>query len=157
MMKTLDQTKPRSVASRSGMRGRTKSKTFEGIRQRGNKSFRINYKDAEGYRQWQTLTAKEGVLSIEDAAKVRRQRMADVDRGMPVSSKSNTVKFEELAADVVNDYLVNAYNSVDDIEARYPPHLLPVFGKPAEAHEIGARTGTRFPKLHALLNRGMEI
>jgi integrase len=110
------------------MRKKGKSQKFEGVRQRGTQSFRINYKDAEGCRRWETLTAKDGVLSVEDAAKVRRQRMADVDRGIPVSSKANTVKFEELAADVVNDYLVNAHSSVSDIEARYRLHLLPVFG-----------------------------
>ena len=35
---------------------------------------------------------------------------------------------EELAADVVNDYLVNSFSSVSDIEARYRLHLLPAFG-----------------------------
>jgi site-specific recombinase XerD len=128
MLKILDQTKRRSVRSRSVMRNKGRSHKFEGVRQRGTQSFRINYKDAEGCRHWETLTPKDGVLSLEDAAKVRRQRMADVDRGIPVSSKANTVKFEELAADVVNDYLVNAHSSVSDIEARYRLHLLPVFG-----------------------------
>jgi integrase len=128
MMKILDQAKRRSVRSRSVMSKKGRPHKFEGVRQRGTQSFRINYKDAEGCRHWETLTPKDGVLSVEDAAKVRRQRIADVDRGIPVSSKANTVKFEELAADVVNDYLVNAYNSVDDIEARYRLHLLPVFG-----------------------------
>jgi len=106
MTKILDYTKPGSIASRRTVRKKAKSQKFDGVRQRGTQSFRINYKDAEGYRHWETLTAKDGVLSLEDAAKVRRQRMADVDRGIPVSSKANTVKFEELAADVVNDYLV---------------------------------------------------
>jgi hypothetical protein len=101
---------------------------FEGIQRRGNGSFRINYNDAEGNRHWETLTAKDGVSSIEDAAKLRRQRLADIDRGVPVSSKANTVKFEELAADVVNDYFVNSFSSVSDIEARYRLHLLPAFG-----------------------------
>ena len=105
-----------------------KPRTFEGVRQRGTTSFRINYKDAEGTRHWETLTAKDGVFSAEDAAKVRRQRLADIDRGVPVSSKASTVKFEELAADVVNDYIVNGYSSMTDIEARYRLHLLPAVG-----------------------------
>gem|GEM_PF-123761 len=105
-----------------------KNQRFEGVRQRGRQSFRINYKDADGGRHWETLTANDGVFSTEDAAKVRRQRLADIDRGIPVSGKANTVKFEELAADVVNDYLVTGYSSVSDIEARYRLHLLPAFG-----------------------------
>jgi integrase len=110
------------------MANKRKTQKLEGVRQRGDGSFRINYRDAEGLRHWETLTAKDEVFSIEDAASVRRQRLADVDRGIPVSSKANSVKFEELAADVVNDYLVNGYSSVDDIECRYRLHLLPVFG-----------------------------
>src|SRR5205823_4651554 len=127
-----------------------KKQKFEGVRPRGTESFRINYKDAEGGRHWETLTAKDGVFSLEDAAKVRRQRLADIDRGRPVSAKANTVKFEELAADVVNDYLVNGYNSLDDIECRYRLHLLPVFGNRKASQittdQIKAYIVRRWPK-----------
>ena len=42
---------------------KSKPQKFEGVRQRGSESFRINYKDADGARHWETLTAKDGVLS----------------------------------------------------------------------------------------------
>ena len=52
-----------------GKKGKPK---YECLQQRGNGSFRIDYNDAEGNRHWETLTAKDGISSVEDAAKLRR-------------------------------------------------------------------------------------
>src|SRR6266852_4384703 len=57
-------------------------------------------------------------FSVEGAARVRRQRLADVDRGLPVSSKANTVKFEDWPPTSL----------IDDVECRYRLHLLPALG-----------------------------
>src|SRR5262249_1361600 len=58
----------------------------------------------------------------------RDTKKGDVARGIPVSNKSNSVTFEELAADVVKDYVANGHKSFADIEARFRLHLLPFFG-----------------------------
>src|SRR6185503_4944716 len=46
-----------------------------------------------------------------------------------VSSKQNTVKFGELCADVYAHYKANGLRSIDDIEARFRLHIVPVFGE----------------------------
>lgn len=108
-------------------RGRrlNQSAHYPGVRQRGRHTFQIRYYDLNGERQEETVRAK----SAKDAAKERTKRLADVAHGIPVAAKPNTVLFEELCADVVNDYEVNGYRSQSDIEARFRLHILPVFGR----------------------------
>jgi integrase len=93
------------------------------IQQRGETSFRIQYY-VDGVRQFETIT---GIRA--DAERELAIRLGEIAKGIPVSSKPNTVLFEELAADVINDYRINGYTSIDDIEARYRLHILPTFGK----------------------------
>lgn len=100
-------------------------KRIVGVRQRGKRSYSINYRDAAGQRVFETIQAD----SIEDAVKEREARVGDVARGLQVSSKPNTVLFEELAADVIVDYKHNNYSSWEDVEARFRLHILPVFGR----------------------------
>jgi len=90
------------------------------IQQRGS-SFRIRYTDADGVRHWETHPTRQAA-EIELARKV-----LEVQQGLQVSSKPNTVLFRELAQDVITDYKVNAFASIDDIEARFRLHILPVF------------------------------
>lgn len=99
------------------------------IQKRGKRSFRISYYDADGIRHFETF---KGNTPEEAEAEAKRQlaiRLGEKAQGLPVSSKPNTVKFEELCADVVNDYIVNNRKSTDDIETRFRLHILPVFGK----------------------------
>lgn len=93
------------------------------IQQRGEFSFRIRYYDANGLRQAETITGTR-----EDAERELAIRLGQLAAGIPVSSKPNTVLFGELANDVLTDYEVNGYVSLDDQEARFRLHLLPVFG-----------------------------
>lgn len=96
-----------------------------GVRRRGRNSFRINYRDQEGNRHFETVEAE----TIEEAAGIRQARLGDIGKGIPVSSKPNTVLFEELAADVIAHYEAMNLSSKDDIDRRFRLHILPIFGK----------------------------
>lgn len=93
-----------------------------GCRPHGD-AWQINYRDINGQRQYETHSTEE------EARRILLQRLSEVANGIPVSSKPNTVLFEELAADVVNDYIVHKRQTTDDLEARFRKHILPVFGK----------------------------
>ncbi len=84
--------------------------------------FRISYY-VDGLRFWETFATEE------EALRELAKRLADTAQSVPVSSKPNTVLFEELARDVINDYDINEFRSKDDQEGRYRLHILPVFGK----------------------------
>jgi len=94
------------------------------IQRRGEHSWRLRYLNNDGIRQHETIQGTR-----EDAEREMRIRLGEIAKGLPVSSKPNTVLFEELAADVITDYKVNKYSSLPDIEARLRLHILPVFGK----------------------------
>lgn len=101
------------------MRKRTGS-----IRQRGDSSFQIRYYNADNLRQSETITGTR-----DDAERELASRLGDVAKGLPVSSKPNTVLFGELADDVLTDYEVNDYSSYAHAELRYRLHMIPVFGR----------------------------
>jgi integrase len=136
-----------------------KVKKFVGVHPQSKGTFRINYRDGDRNRVFETVE----VDTAEEAAAIRQTRIGDVAKGLPVSSKPNTVLFEELAADVINDYIVNGYASMSDQDARLRLHLLPVFGKRKAAKlttadfrwyivhrmEQGAKAGT--------INRELEL
>jgi integrase len=90
------------------------------IQKRGS-SFRVRYTDADGIRHWETHPTREA------AETALAQKLLEIQQGLQVSSRPNTVLFKELAKDVVTDYQVNGFTSVDDIEARFRVHILPVF------------------------------
>lgn len=100
------------------------ARKYVGVQQRGRGTFRINYTDAQGQRQFETIEA----TSAAEANGVRLSRLADIARGIPVSSKPNSVTFEELAADVVVNYRARGLSSWRDIEARFRLHLCPFLG-----------------------------
>jgi integrase len=85
--------------------------------------FRIRYTDLDGIRQSENYPTRE-------AAEFNlAQRLAELAAGVPVSSRANTVTFKELAADVVNDYIVNNHRSLPDLKDRFRCHILPVLGR----------------------------
>lgn len=94
------------------------------IQQRGPNAFRIRYVNNDGIRQSETIVGDR-----EHAERELASRLGDVAKGLPVSSKPHTVLFGELADDVITDYEVNGFRSVDDIEARFRLHIIPVFGR----------------------------
>lgn len=94
-----------------------------GIRQRGN-SFEINYRDGNHDRHFETIDTDDR----EFAKAELKKREGDIAHGRPVTAQANTVKFQELASDVMLDYEANNYRSLVSIECRYRLHILPAFG-----------------------------
>jgi integrase len=95
-----------------------------GITQRGKKSWRFHYTDKDGIRHFETIKG-----TLEEAIDRRNVCIGEISKGIPVSSKPNTVLFEELALDLLTDYELNANSTYSDQEARLRLHILPAFGK----------------------------
>ncbi len=113
-------------------------RTRGGTLQNRGTSFRIAYYDLNHIRQYESFTTED------EARRELANRIADVGKGLPVSSKPNlitfgepTVTFGELAVDVYNDYKINKRKSIDDLEARFRLHIIPVLG-PRKAAQITA-------------------
>ena len=65
----------------------------------------------------------------EAAAKgLLRLREGDIERGVAMTPKVGRIRFNEAAADVLNDYRTNRKRSLDDVERRIELHLKPFFG-----------------------------
>lgn len=92
------------------------------IQDRGT-SFRIRYTDTNGLRHHESFKTRD------EAERELAIRLGELAKGLPVSSKPNTVLFGELADDVLTDYELNGYRSFDDAETRFRLHLIPVFGR----------------------------
>src|SRR5262245_32817287 len=61
------------------------------------------------------------------AKKLMRSRETDIDRGVPVNAKVGRLRFDEAVNDVIADYEMNDYDSLDDLHNRIK-HLKPFFG-----------------------------
>ncbi len=108
----------------------------EGIRQRGNTSFDVRYRDANGARHSEYIKGATYDEGLTEAIRVLAIRRGDLAKGIVVTSKPNTVLFRELCADVVNNYDVKKRDSTADIEARFRLHLIPFFGIHRKAVDI---------------------
>ncbi len=64
----------------------------------------------------------------DDARRLLKVRQGDVARGLPVTPKIGRLRFEEAAADLVNDYKTNGKRSLPHVERRIALHLQPFFG-----------------------------
>jgi len=127
------------------------------IQKRGD-AYRISYY-SDGIRQFETITG-----TLEEAQSTLNIRLGEIAKGLPVSSKFNTILFEELAADVINDYKVRGLSSLEDINTRLRLHILPFFGtkKAAQitsahvkAYIVKRREETPTPK-NGTINRELE-
>ncbi|MBA3887433.1 MAG: tyrosine-type recombinase/integrase [Acidobacteria bacterium] len=67
-------------------------------------------------------TTKETV-----ARRILRSREGDVERGVPITPKMGLVTFEDAAADLLNDYVVNGRKTHKDAKHRIEKHLKPAF------------------------------
>ncbi|MCC7177053.1 MAG: site-specific integrase [Acidobacteria bacterium] len=92
------------------------------IRQRG-RIWWIRY-----YRSGRRYEESSGSTKKGDARDLLRRREGAVADGIPVTPKIGRIRFEEAAADVINDYRVNRKRSLDEVERRIDKHLLPYFG-----------------------------
>jgi len=117
---------------------------MKNIERRGKRSFRISYTDQNGQLQRETIKGDTPEEAIEEAKRQLTIRKGDLARGLPITSKPNTVTFAELCADVVNNYEANGLSSKDDIEARYRLHLIPFFGMSRRAAEITTADFSRY-------------
>ncbi len=53
----------------------------------------------------------------EEARDLMRQREGDIAKGVPISAKVGRLRFEDAAADLLNDYKVNGKKSHDNVKA----------------------------------------
>jgi integrase len=81
------------------------------------------YRDGKQFRESTEKT------SLVEARRFLAGKEGDIAKGIPVTPKMGKMKFSELAADVVNDYRVNAKRSIEDLETRFEDHILPFFGE----------------------------
>ena len=92
------------------------------LRQRG-RVWWIRY-----YRNGQRFEESSGSAKKGDAITLLKLREGDGAHGLPVTPKIGRLRFEEAAADVVNDYRTNGKRSLDEVERRIAKHLQPFFG-----------------------------
>ncbi|MEO8683176.1 MAG: tyrosine-type recombinase/integrase, partial [Vicinamibacterales bacterium] len=92
-------------------------------RQKGRKNFLIRY-----YRNGIQMVESAHTDDKTEAKNLLRIREGDISRGLPMTSKVGRLRFEEAAADVVNEYKMNGRRSVDELDRRITKHLHPFFG-----------------------------
>jgi integrase len=80
------------------------------------------------YRDGKRYEESSGSEKENDARALLRRREGDVERGVAVTPKVGRARFEEAAADVINDYSTNGKRTLDDVERRIRKHLTPFFG-----------------------------
>jgi len=80
------------------------------------------------YRNGKAYRESSGSAKESDAKRLLRLREGDIARGVPITPKVGRMKFDELADDVVNDYLINGRRSLRQLEIRFRLHLLPFLG-----------------------------
>ena len=71
--------------------------------------------------------------SPKKAAALRELRKAELRLGKFVQPSARRILLSELYADVLEDYRINHYASIDDLEDRWVKHLQPFFGHIAAA------------------------
>jgi integrase len=64
----------------------------------------------------------------EVARDLLRRREGAIADGVPVTAKINRFRFDDAAADLINEYKVNKRRSLDELERRIEKHLMPCFG-----------------------------
>lgn len=105
-----------------GMIYRRKRKLPDGTVVEGETWWIKYYRDGVPMRE-SSGSDKEGV-----AKNLLKQREGDIVRGVPITPRTNRATFDELAADVINDYKVNGRRSLADVERHFTLHLERFFG-----------------------------
>jgi integrase len=80
------------------------------------------------YRAGRRFEESTGSDKKGAAVELLRLREGKIAEGVPVTPKIGRLRFEEAAADVLNDYRTNRKKSVDEVERRIEKHLAPCFG-----------------------------
>jgi len=80
------------------------------------------------YRNGKRHEESSGSTKEGEAKRLLRLREGDIERGVATTPKVGRIRFEEAAADVINDCRTNRKRSLVDVERRIEKHLKPVFG-----------------------------
>jgi integrase len=80
------------------------------------------------YRNGVAMRESAGSDKEKIAKDLLKEREGAVVRGVPVTPRTNRVTFDELAADVVNDYRINGKRSLDQLIRNFELHVTPFFG-----------------------------
>jgi integrase len=92
-------------------------------RQKGRTTWMLKY-----YRDGRPMYESSGTDIKDEARKTLRIREGDIAKGIPITSKTGRVRFEDAAKDLENDYQVNNRRSLDELKRRIRLHLEPFFG-----------------------------
>jgi integrase len=80
------------------------------------------------YRNGRRHEESSGSGKKQDAIDLLKIREGDVARGVPLSAKIGQLRFEEAAADLINDYTVNGKRAIEHVQRRIDKGLAPWFG-----------------------------
>jgi hypothetical protein len=80
------------------------------------------YRNGKSYRE---STRKTNEKEAQDFL---TQRMGEIVTGNFYGPKTERVRIDELADELLRDYRINGERSLDDLEARWKLHLKPFFG-----------------------------
>jgi integrase len=80
------------------------------------------------YRNGRRFEESSGSSSYDDARDMLKVKEGEIAKGVPVSPKAGRLTFDEAAADVIADYVVNDRKSLKHLQRRLRLHLTPAFG-----------------------------
>ena len=78
-------------------------------------------------REGRAYYESSGSQKHEDAKRLLRLREGDIERGVPVTPRIGRMRFQEAAADLLTDYVVNKRRSYANVERRVRLGLEPFF------------------------------
>jgi len=91
------------------------------LRQRGRIWWIRYYRDGRRFEESAKTDKKQVAIDL------LRLREGDIAKGVPMSAAVNRLKFDEAAADLLTDYLVNGRRSLADVKCRIDKGLAPWF------------------------------
>jgi integrase len=101
-------------------------------RQRGEGSIyenpRSRYLWIKYYSGGKPVRESSRTSDLAKAAKILRQRIAQIERGESVGPQVDKIRIADLAEGLLRDYQVNNRKSLADVETRWRLHLQPLFG-----------------------------
>lgn len=92
-------------------------------RQAGRKTWMLKY-----YRNGRPIYESSHSTSKRTAETELKRREGKIADGEALSSKMHSFRFDEAIKNVLTDYTINAYKSLDEAQRRARLHLIPFFG-----------------------------
>ena len=93
------------------------------LRKRGQTWWIRYYRNGRRHEESSRSTKKQAAIDL------LRIREGDVAKGVPISAKVGQLRFEQAAADLLNDYQANGRKATADVKRRIDLALEPWFGK----------------------------